>query len=79
MTPRGAPYVTVRCKPDLKAAAQAVLTPDETLTAVVIQALEVRVAAADVYPAAQARAAARGETLTDVILRALRAYVEEET
>ena len=29
--------------------------------------------------AAQARAAARGETLTDVILRALRAYVEEET
>jgi len=31
------------------------------------------------YEAAQARAAARGETLTDVILRALRAYAEEET
>ena len=29
--------------------------------------------------AAKAKAAARRETLTDVILRALRAYVEEET
>jgi hypothetical protein len=33
----------------------------------------------DLKAAAQARAADRGETLTDVILRALRAYVEEET
>jgi len=29
--------------------------------------------------AVKAKAAERGETMTDVILRALRAYVEEET
>ena len=32
-----------------------------------------------VWVAAQARAAERGETLTDVVLRALREYVKEES
>jgi len=33
----------------------------------------------DLKAAAQARAAERGETLTDVVLRALREYVKEES